>query len=62
MVDPKVSEWDIAAFVPIIAEAGGVLSGWTSASPFDGSAIATNSALAQEARDILGAVNEAEKR
>jgi histidinol phosphatase-like enzyme (inositol monophosphatase family) len=62
MVDPKVSEWDIAAFVPIIAEAGGVLSGWTTGSPFDGSAIATNSALADEAREILGAVSEAQKQ
>lgn len=62
MVDPKVSEWDIAAFVPIIAEAGGVLSGWTSASPFDGTAIATNGALAQEAREILGATNAMEQK
>ena len=60
MVDPIVSQWDIAAFVPIIAEARGVLTGWTSASPFDGSAIATNFNLAHEARDILSAVNAME--
>jgi histidinol-phosphatase len=62
MVDPVVSQWDVAAFVPIIAEAGGVLTGWTGASPFDGSAIATNSALAHEVRQILGATNPMEQR
>lgn len=62
MVDPVVSQWDVAAFVPIFAEAGGVLTGWTSVSPLDGSAIATNLALANEAREILGATNATEQR
>ena len=62
MVDPVASQWDVAAFVPIIAEAGGVLTGWTSASPFNGNAIATNSALAHEAREILGATKAMEQK
>jgi histidinol phosphatase-like enzyme (inositol monophosphatase family) len=62
MVDPVVSQWDVAAFVPTIAEAGGVLTGWTAASPFAGSAIATNAALAHEARRILGVTNAMEEK
>jgi histidinol-phosphatase len=56
MVDPIVSEWDIAPFLPIISEAGGVFSDWNGAiTPRGGNAIATNSELAVEVRDILGA-------
>lgn len=56
MVDPVACEWDIAPFLPIISEAGGVFSDWYGAiTPRGGNAIATNSALAVEARDILGA-------
>jgi len=62
MVDPVVSEWDIAALVPIIAEAGGVFTDWTGVSPFGGSAIATNAALAHEVRHILGATSAMEQR
>jgi histidinol phosphatase-like enzyme (inositol monophosphatase family) len=61
MADPVVSVWDIAALVPIIEEAGGVLTDWTGGSPFGGSAIATNAALAHEVRKILGVTNEMEQ-
>ncbi len=54
MVDPQLSAWDGATFVPIIEEAGGVLTDWSGArTPFGGSAIASNGALAVEARTLL---------
>jgi histidinol-phosphatase len=59
MVDPVVSEWDIAAFLPIIEEAGGVITDWTGARTAQGgNAIATNTALARDVRRILGANTE----
>jgi len=49
-----LSLWDAAALYPAITEAGGVFTDWTgSATPFGGSAIATNAALADEVRAIL---------
>lgn len=54
MVDAVINAWDIACFLPIIAEAGGVftdLQGRTTA--FGGNSIATNAALAAESRRIL---------
>lgn len=54
MVDGKLAGWDAAPFFPAIAEAGGVLTDWSgAATPFGGSAIATNAALAEEVRGIL---------
>jgi histidinol-phosphatase len=54
MVDPKLSSWDIAAFIPVITEAGGVITDLQGRSPVDGgSAVATNAALAREVRTIL---------
>jgi histidinol phosphatase-like enzyme (inositol monophosphatase family) len=54
MTDGKLSMWDAAALYPAITEAGGVFTDWTgSATPFGGSAIATNAALAGEVRAIL---------
>jgi histidinol-phosphatase len=54
MTDAKLSLWDAAALYPAITEAGGVFTDWTgSATPFGGSAIATNAALAGEVRAIL---------
>ena len=54
MTDAKLSLWDAAALYPAITEAGGVFTDWTgSATPFGGSAIATNAALADEVRAIL---------
>ena len=54
MLDPIVNPWDVACFLPIIEEAGGVftdLNGVTTA--FGGHSIATNRALATELRDLL---------
>jgi histidinol-phosphatase len=54
MVDPVVNPWDIACFLPIIEEAGGVLTDLTGArSVRGGSAIATNASLAAAARDFF---------
>ena len=56
MVDGIVGPWDTAALYPIITEAGGTFTDWSGrATAFGGSAIATNAALAREARTILGA-------
>ena len=54
MVDAIVNAWDIACFLPIIEEAGGVftsLDGTVTA--FGGHSIATNAAFAAESRRIL---------
>ncbi len=54
MADPVLSLWDIAAFLPIISEAGGVLTDFSgNETPFGCSAIATNRALSRSVRDIL---------
>jgi histidinol-phosphatase len=56
MVDPVMSAWDAAALQPVITEAGGSFTDWTGrATAFGGSAIATNAAVAVEARELLGA-------
>lgn len=56
MVDGILSPWDAAAFLPIIEEAGGVLTDWAgNRTAFGGNAIATNALLAEPARVILGA-------
>ena len=54
MVDPVVNPWDIACFLPIIEEAGGVLTDLTGKrTAFGGTAIATNKALADVVRDFF---------
>lgn len=54
MADPVLSPWDIAAFLPIISEAGGVLTDFSgTVTAFGGSAIATNNALSPSVREIL---------
>lgn len=56
MVDGVVSPWDAAAFFPVITEAGGVFTDWKgNPTAFGGSIVATNAALADRARDLLGA-------
>jgi histidinol phosphatase-like enzyme (inositol monophosphatase family) len=56
MVDGILSPWDAAAFLPIIEEAGGVLTAWTGErTAFGGDAIASNAVLAATARRLLGA-------
>jgi Archaeal fructose-1,6-bisphosphatase and related enzymes of inositol monophosphatase family len=54
MADPVLSSWDIAAFLPIVREAGGVITDFRGeVTAFGGSAIATNSVLAEKVRDSL---------
>lgn len=54
MVDPILNPWDAPMFLPIIEEAGGAFTGWNGQrDAFAGDAIATNSALAREARALL---------
>ncbi len=54
MADPKLSAWDIAAFLPIIREAGGTITDFAGAvTAFGGSAIATNRVLGPQVREIL---------
>lgn len=56
MVDPVVNPWDTACFQPIIEEAGGVFTDLKGQrSPFKGTAIATNAALAQTVREYFDA-------
>jgi histidinol phosphatase-like enzyme (inositol monophosphatase family) len=58
MIDPIANAWDVACFQPIITEAGGVFTDISgAATPFGGHAIATNAALAQEARALLTSTN-----
>ena len=54
MVDPVVSAWDVAALQVIVTEAGGSFTDWDGQqTPFGGSAIATNRALAAPIRSLL---------
>lgn len=54
MVDDVISDWDCAAFMPIITEAGGEFTDWRGRpTPFGGDAIATNAQLGGIVRDIL---------
>ena len=56
MVDVGLNPWDIACFVPIVEEAGGRLTDFAGRRyPPLAAAIATNAALAAEARRLLGA-------
>jgi len=56
MADEILSPWDAAALLPIIQESGGVFTDWKGArTAFGGNGIATNAALADEVRRILGA-------
>jgi histidinol phosphatase-like enzyme (inositol monophosphatase family) len=53
MVDNRLSIWDYAPLVPIVSEAGGVISDWRGRAAFGGDAIATNAALAHQVRSLL---------
>lgn len=54
MVDDVISDWDGAALMPIIAEAGGLFTDWRGrATAFGGDAIATNARLGGIVREIL---------
>jgi histidinol-phosphatase len=62
MIDPVVSRWDVAAFLPAVVEAGGMFTDWSGEqSAFNSSAVATNAALAREARDILRGSSDVEE-
>lgn len=54
MADNRLSPWDATALVPIIEEAGGVLTDWNGATGAGDDAVATNAALAKVIRDRLG--------
>ncbi len=54
MIDPVLNAWDAAALVPIIEEAGGVISTFDGRGPLEsGSLIACNAALAAEVKTLL---------
>jgi len=54
MVDARLNPWDSACFVPIIAEAGGTITELAGSTAWNlASAIATNAALAAEARSFF---------
>ncbi len=53
MADNRLSIWDYAPLIPIIREAGGVITDWRGNSTFGGDAIATNHALADKVRGVL---------
>jgi len=55
MADALMAPWDAAALQPIIEEAGGVFTDWSSRrTAFGGNAVASNAALASEVRAALG--------
>ncbi len=55
MVDDVVAPWDSAPLVPIIQEAGGVITDWTGHVTHTGDGVvATNAMLATEIRGVLG--------
>lgn len=54
MVDAIVGDWDTAALLPIVEEAGGQFTAWEGVrTAFGGSAVATNATLAEPARRLL---------
>jgi histidinol-phosphatase len=59
MLDGILADWDTAALYPVIREAGGVFTDCAGRhTPFGRSAVATNAALAADARTLLGVPNE----
>jgi histidinol-phosphatase len=57
-VDPVANAWDLAALVPIVAEAGGRMTGLSGAGSFaEGDGIATNGALHAAALALIGTVD-----
>jgi len=54
MVDAVVGDWDTAALLPVVEEAGGRFTSWEGVrTAFVGSAVATNAALAGPVRELL---------
>lgn len=59
MVDPLLAEWDGAALIPIVEEAGGVFMDWSGkATATGGNGISTTPALRQAVLDILSPEQE----
>jgi histidinol-phosphatase len=55
MVDPRLSIWDLAALIPVIEEAGGVITDFEGRPGLEGkSAIAATPAVHREAIALLG--------
>jgi histidinol phosphatase-like enzyme (inositol monophosphatase family) len=54
MFDPVVSIWDVAALVPIIEEAGGIITDWDGNACWEsGHVVATNAVLGPQIRTLL---------
>jgi fructose-1,6-bisphosphatase/inositol monophosphatase family enzyme len=54
MLDARMGDWDSAALLPIIQEAGGVFTDWGGrVTGLGGSAVATNALLADEIRRAI---------
>jgi histidinol-phosphatase len=63
MIDGILADWDSAALFPAIREAGGVFTDCAGrVTPFGKSAVATNAAVAREARALLNVPYEEDKR
>jgi len=55
MLDPILSDWDCAALLPILEEAGGTFTDWSGRRTIHGkSGIATNGKVTEELRGLLG--------
>jgi fructose-1,6-bisphosphatase/inositol monophosphatase family enzyme len=54
MVDHRLNTWDCAPLLPIVSEAGGVMTDWTGEVRVGRDAVATNALLAHELRAALG--------
>ena len=55
MIDPELNEWDAAAILPVITEAGGSFTDWTGQERIDGgNAVGTNGKLHEGVLGILG--------
>ena len=57
MVDDKMNAWDSACLLPILEEAGGILTDWRGRrTGFGGDTIASNGVLGPSVRTMLGAI------
>ncbi len=52
--EPTLNLWDMAALVPVVEEAGGIMTGWTGDPALEGSsALTSNGLLHEEVRSML---------
>jgi histidinol phosphatase-like enzyme (inositol monophosphatase family) len=55
MIDPAMTPWDAAALIPVITEAGGMITDWTGrVTAFGDGIVASNAALAPRVQEVLG--------